>query len=159
MEWNSRLKQSLKRAQSAETQAIAIYRAESWCLARTCRTHDLNLIHEILLEEQAHASELMKHYQTSRLGIKNLIQLVIDFWNVVAGSVVGMALCLLSRKCRCRVHVWAEHEAARIYLRSCLELRRARQGDLRELTRVLFLAARQEREHARRFNVVVNTIR
>ena len=136
------------RALSSESQAIAIYSAELAVLKFLGRSTEP--YSSILEEERGHEGVMLAYLQRMSCAGPNLWSRAM---NQVAGTVLGVCLAFLPRKLSDPVHVWAEEQAAQIYLQCVKAIRPLRehlpQGAAFELE--LLHAADQERGHARLF--------
>ena len=125
-------------AYSAEQQAIAIYKAQ--ILWRSGPSGQV--FREILAEELSHQCSMANFMNTP------ILVLLIAPFNFIAGWMLGSFLSILPRTLCCRIHVWAEHEAAKTYETTLAGLGA---DDPKTLKVVIAHAAEQEHEHARRF--------
>ncbi len=129
-------------AYSAEQQAIAIYKAQTfWRPGASGR-----IFREILAEELSH-QESMASFMNS----PGLVLLMTPF-NFIAGWMLGSVLSMLPRPLCYRIHVWAEREAAKTYEVTLASLG---SGDQKSLRDALSHAAKQEHEHANRFEILL----
>lgn len=129
-------------AYSAEQQAIAIYKAQTFWRPGASG----QIFREILAEELSH-QESMASFMNS----PGLVLLMTPF-NVIAGWMLGSVLSMLPRPLCYRIHVWAEREAAKTYE---VTLAGLGSSDPKSLRDALSHAAKQEHEHASRFEVLL----
>jgi rubrerythrin len=132
----------LLNAYSAEQQAIAIYKAQTFWRPGASG----QIFREILAEELSH-QESMASFMNSPV----LVLLITPF-NFLAGWMLGSFLSILPRPLCYRIHVWAEHEAAKTYETTLAGLGA---NDPKSLKESLAHAAHQEHEHARRFDTLL----
>lgn len=132
----------LLNAYSAEQQAIAIYKAQTFWRPGASG----QIFRDILAEELAHQDSMASFMKSP------LLVLIITPFNFIAGWMLGSVLSMLPRPLCYRIHVWAEHEAAKTY-----EVTLAGLGshDPKSLRDALSHAAKQEHEHARRFETLL----
>jgi rubrerythrin len=125
-------------AYSAEQQAIAIYKAQTfWRPGKNGQ-----VFREILAEEISHQNSMDNFMSTP------LLVLLITPFNFIAGWMLGSFLSVLPRALCYRIHVWAEREAAKTYETTLAGLGA---DELTTLKAALAHAAEQEYAHARRF--------
>ncbi|MEI6832368.1 MAG: demethoxyubiquinone hydroxylase family protein [bacterium] len=129
-------------AYSAEQQAIAIYKAQTFWRPGASG----QIFRDVLAEELSH-QDSMAQFMNSPI----LVLLMTPF-NFIAGWMLGSFLSILPRPLCFRIHVWAEHEAAKTYETTLAGLGT---DDPKALKEALALAAEQEHEHARRFEVLL----
>ena len=129
-------------AYSAEQQAIAIYKAQTFWRPGASG----QVFREILAEELSH-QDSMANFMNSPVPV-----LLMTPFNFIAGWMLGSFLSILPRPLCYRIHVWAEHEAAKTYETTLAGLGA---DDPKALKEALAHAAEQEHEHARRFEVLL----
>ncbi len=129
-------------AYSAEQQAIAIYKAQTFWRPGASG----QIFREILAEELSH-QESMASFMNS----PGLVLLMTPF-NVIAGWMLGSVLSILPRPLCYRIHVWTEREAAKTYK---VTLAGLGSSDPKSLRDALSHAAKQEHEHASRFETLL----
>ena len=139
----------LLNAFSAEQQAIAIYEAEVFWRPG----HTNAVFRDILAEERVHRLH-MEPYLGMAVGLNAVVLLFTPF-NKVIGWVFGSFLSLLPRKLCCRIHIWAENEAAKTYEKTVRNLPTHAPQTLRD---ALSKAAHQEHEHSRRFAALLKEL-
>ena len=126
-------KRILSKAAAAEEQAIAIYQAEVFWRPE-------QIFKEILLEEIQHR----EHLPVSLFPLFSWLQRG-------SGWILGSIFCLLPRALCYQAHVWAEREAAKIYLDCYNALKSQDFSEKEEILASLQEAEAQERAHAQRF--------
>jgi rubrerythrin len=129
-------------AYSAEQQAIAIYKAQTFWRPGA----NGQVFRAVLAEEISH-QDSMDNFMRSPI----LVLLITPF-NFIAGWMLGSFLSILPRALCYRIHVWAEHEAAKTYETTLAGLGA---NDPKNLKVALAHAAEQEHEHARRFELLL----
>lgn len=129
-------------AYSAEQQAIAIYKAQTFWRPGASG----QIFREILAEELCHQESMASFMQSP-----GLVLLVTPI-NLIAGWMLGSVLSLLPRALCYRIHVWAEREAAKTYE---VTLAGLASSDPKSLRDALSHAAKQEHDHARRFETLL----
>lgn len=137
-------KRSLRRAWSAERQAIAIYEAEIFIL-RIFRSSFLEVYREILREEREHSVAVANLLIADR---PNRIIVAADF---LSGWSVGILLAFLPTRWNFWAHVLAEQQAALVYLAARKSLLSSGMHVRSEAALQLAQQARQEFNHSRLF--------
>jgi rubrerythrin len=134
---------------SAEQQAIAIYEAQVFWR----RGPSSEIFRDVLAEERSHRLSI-ETFMGLNKGLKWVVFLMTPF-NMMMGWVFGSMLSVFPRKLCYRVHVWAEEEAAKTYEETAKKIPRDAPSGLQE---ALVHAARQEHQHARRFEVLLKDL-
>jgi len=133
-------------AYSAEQQAIAIYKAQTFWRPGASG----QIFRDILAEEISHQASMASFMNTP------FLVLLITPINFLGGWMLGSFLSILPRPLCYRIHVWAEEEAAKTYETTLANLSAE---DPKSLKEALAHAAHQEHEHARRFDVLLKGLK
>jgi hypothetical protein len=146
MKWPSRLEKLLKKALSAERQAVAIYSAQV-DLFRKWERSDLEIYEDILREEKSHQSEIEEALGGPAPSI----------FDAKSGYLFGLFLAVIPKRWNYRMHIWAEREAAMAYFIAWKQLKflNPPEAMYRSLKRNLWKQTKQELSHRRRFQLAL----
>ncbi len=140
------LEKLLKKALSAERQAVAIYSAQVDLFQKWKRS-DLAIYEEILREEKSHQSKIEE-----ALGGP-----APSNFDATSGYLFGLILAVIPKRWNYWLHIWAEREAAKAYFLAWKELKSLNPAEAiyRSMQRNLWKQTKQELSHRRRFQLAL----